>query len=50
MKVGTEYFTYDEECQDCKKKTKVNINGFCKDCKNKGLEDFKKWKKNILFY
>jgi len=42
MKVGTEYFTYDEECQDCKKKTKVNINGFCKDCKNKGLEDFKK--------
>ena len=38
MKVGTEYFTYLEECQDCKEVKKVNINGFCKDCKNLGLE------------
>ncbi len=32
MKVGTGIFTYKENCQDCKKLSLVDINGFCKDC------------------
>ncbi len=32
MKVGTGIFTYKENCQDCNKLRKVDINGYCEDC------------------
>ncbi len=45
MKRGTGIFNYREKCQDCKKLSLVDINGFCKDCY---IEDLDKEMKGDL--
>lgn len=44
-KVGTGIFNYKEYCADCGKLTKVDINGFCKNCY---IEDIEKEMKGGL--
>lgn len=38
MKVGTGIFNYKGKCEDCKQKTFIDINGFCKDCYIEDIE------------